>query len=209
MHHLKKLIFEGHIPYFSMLKKILLIFSFLPVPLYLLTDTRFTQYGEWGWKILIGIMLIRPLADILPGIGLLRSLVPLRKEFGIFCGLSILVHSYAFFAYRDLNILTTVFSAESWSLDNPLTWGLLGLFAVIPLLLTSNQLSIKLLRRQWKNVQRLAYPLFFFAAAHIILINRGRAAEIIIPVTAVFILWLLAHFKVVLYRGAGKQSSEA
>ena len=204
MHHLKKLIFEGYIPYFSVIKKILLVLSFLPVPLYLLTDIRFTQYGEWGWKILIGIMLIRPLADALPGIGLLRSLVLLRKEFGILSGLCIFIHSYAFFANKDQNIFIEIFNPERWSPGRALTWGMLGFIAVIPLLLTSNQFSVKLLRRQWKNVQRLAYPLFFFSAVHIAMVNPKEMPEVLIPVGIVLILWTLAHFKVTLYRGPGK-----
>ena len=209
MDYLKKLFFGGVIPHFRTIRKILLLFSFLPIPFYLLTNLYFANYGKWGWYILIGVMLIRPLADVLPGIGFLHSLVPLRKEFGIMSGLFIVVHSYDFFARKDLNILTAIFDAKYWSLDSALTWGILGFITVILLLLTSNQLSIRLLRRQWKNVQRLAYPLFFFSAVHIILVNKEKMTETLVPVFLVIILWLLAHFKVTLYRGAGKQSSEA
>ena len=205
MDFIKKFLLDGHIPYFSRIKKVLLLFSFLPVPLYLLTNIHFANYGKWGWYILIGVMLIRPLADILPGIGLLHSLVPLRKEFGILAGLFMLVHGYGFFAVRGQNIFTAVFNPEYWSLSNSLTWGILGFITVIFLLLTSNNLSIKILRRNWKNVQRLAYPLFFFSAIHIALINQRRTQEIIISVVLVMILWLLAHFKVVLYRRPEKQ----
>ena len=198
MHFVNKLIIQGQIPYFSRIKKLLLILSFTPIPLYFFTDIYFGEYGDWGWKVLIAIMLIRPLADVLPRISLLHALVPLRKEFGIFSGLLIFIHSYAFFANKDQNIFIQLFNANNWAPDKALTWGILGFITVFFLLATSNNLSIKILKRNWKNIQRLAYPLFFFSAIHIALVNRENMWKVIIPVTIIIILWLMAHFKVTL-----------
>lgn len=195
MNSLKEIIIEGRIPHFSMIRKVLLLLSLLPLPLYFLTNIRFGEFGEYGWKILIAIMLIRPLADVFSKIKILHSLVPLRKEFGIMSALFVIIHSYAFFELKDLNILTSLFNPKYWALDKAITWGILGFLAALILLITSNELSVRLLRNNWKRIQLLAYPLFFFSAIHIALLNKDEMFEVIAPVAVVIVLWLVAHFK--------------
>ena len=196
MEFFKNIIIGGKIPHFRVIRRIALVLSFSPILLYWLTDISFVKFGTYGWRLLIVIMLIRPLADIFPDIKILRSLVSLRKEAGILSGLFILIHSYVFFAQRDQLIFTAIFDAKYWNWDSAITWGLMGFITVIPLLLTSNNFSIKILRNQWKNIQRLVYPLFFFSAVHIVLINREQMLKILVPVVIVLILWFLAHFRI-------------
>lgn len=195
MKFLRELILEGKIPRFRTIKLIALILSFLPIPLYFLGLVGQRECGRLGWYFLIGIMLIRPLADVLPGFRILRSLVPFRKEFGIAAAWFMILHAYGAFAVQGKNIFFAVFNARYWQLNNPVMWGILGLFCVTLLLLTSNNYSIKLLRKNWKRVQMLSYPLFLFVAIHVALI-RGRIGGVIIPVLAVFVLWLLAQLKI-------------
>lgn len=195
MKFIRELILDGKIPHFRIIKLVALVLSFLPIPVFFLTHNNPREFGELGWQFLIAIMLIRPLSNILPGIGILRSLVPFRKEVGIACAWLIILHSYGIFANMGKNILTEIFNPEYWRPGHPLMWGILGFLAVILLLITSNNYSIKRLRKNWKRVQMLVYPLFFFTAVHIALIS-GETSKIVLPVLAVMVLWILAQFKV-------------
>jgi len=194
MKFIRELILEGKIPRFRTIKLIALVLSFLPIPVFFLAKVSPRDYAELGWNFLIGIMLIRPLADVFPGIRILRSLVPFRKEFGIAAAWFMVLHSYGAFAAQGKNLLA-VFDAKYWHLNHPLLWGILGFFCVLLLLFTSNMFSMKLLKQNWKRVQRLSYPLFFFVAVHIALIS-GRWSKVMVPVLAVMILWTLAKLKI-------------
>jgi methionine sulfoxide reductase heme-binding subunit len=193
---LRDLILEGKIPYYRIIKKVALVLSFLPVPIYLLFKISPRDYGELGWNFLIAIMLIRPLADVLPGLKILRPLTTFRKEFGIAAAWMMILHGFGAFARDGKNIFIEIFKPEYWQLKNPLMWGILGFLIVIILLFTSNNLSIRILKSNWKRIQRLAYALFFFSAAHIALIKRGDLFETLLPVLIVMVLWTLATLKV-------------
>ncbi|MBU0727823.1 hypothetical protein KKA95_04015 [Patescibacteria group bacterium] len=193
---LNNLIIKGRIPYFIWIKKALLFLAFSPLVAYFLLNFHYTEYGELGWNVLIAVMLIRPLADIFADFGILKTLVLLRKEFGIFSGLLIFIHSYDFFAKKGQNIFIEMFNSKYWSFDDIFLWGILGFIITIILLITSNKISIKILKKHWKTVQRSAYLLFFFSAVHIVLVNKQEMFETLFPVTVVLIFWVLAQLNI-------------
>lgn len=156
----------------------------------------FRELGETGWKILIGIMLIRPLADILPDFKFLRKLVPLRKEFGILSAVLILSHSYGYFLDKNLSVISELTNPSFWTYANHLMWGLFGSIFALFLLITSNMISIRILKKWWKPLQRTSYLFFVFGALHIALFNTSKVYDMIIAVSVVLGLWLLAHLKV-------------
>lgn len=205
MKFLRELILEGKIPHFRTIKLIALVLSFLPIPVFFLAKAGPRDFGELGWDFLIAIMLIRPLADVLPGIRILRSLVPFRKEFGIAAAWFMILHSYGAFAKNGKNLFLEIFDAKYWHLSHPLMWGILGFLIVSILLITSNNFSLRILRNNWKRVQRLSYPLFLFVAIHIALIS-GEWFKVILPLLAVTIFWSLARFKVKIPLFAGSVS---
>jgi len=60
------------------------------------------------------------------------------------------------------------------------------------LLITSNEMSRKLLGPWWKRIQRLSYVYFFFAGVYLLYIGK----TIVFPsMVLVAILWLAAHLK--------------
>jgi len=125
---LYQFIFQGKIPYLLLLKKVLFWIAVIsPLSVFFLYR-EFDDFGSLGWNLLIAVLLVRPLADILPEFKILRALIAFRREFGI-----------AF---------------------------------AIPVLLTSNTFSMKLLRKRWKTVQRLSYFFFFFGGVHIFLVRE-------------------------------------
>jgi hypothetical protein len=93
---LKNLIFHGQIPYFSVLKKILRFFPFVALIIFVKPEL-FRDFGVWGWWILLFVVFIRPVSDILPKLGILKTLTIFRKELGIISGVLILAHGIGFF----------------------------------------------------------------------------------------------------------------
>lgn len=112
--------------------------------------------------------------------------VNLRRDVGIWCGISGIVHSLiSFTLYNNGNILLYFFDKQSNGSYSPqlnlsglsnLT-GLLAMLVMLGLLLTSNNLSLRWLKgKSWKFVQRFNYPLSILVLVHTIgyLILNGR-----------------------------------
>lgn len=110
------------------------------------------------------VMLIRPLADLFPNVSWLRPLVILRKGVGVLSA-SIIV---AFMASRVLEdgatYLVNFFSAPHWNVGSLAILSPLGDLSALILLITSNRYSKRVLGKNWKRVQKLAY-VYFYAGA--------------------------------------------
>lgn len=111
------------------------------------------------------VMAIRPLADLYPNIPWLRPLVILRKGFGVFSA-SIIV---AIMCSRVLSDGLVVYLAdfvrpEHWSVVSGAVLAPLGDISALILLITSNKYSKRVLKGNWKRIQKLAY-LYFYAGA--------------------------------------------
>lgn len=195
---IKNLIFLGQIPYFKWIKRVL---AYLPLVALLIFvyPTEFKIFGQTGWYILLFVIFIRPLADILPKLGIFRTITILRKELGILAGVFILTHGIGFFLKQKLFIIPAIFQAEYWDFGSYLAWGATGFFLTLIIILTSNRFAIKSLGKYWKPIQRLTYLLFIVAAIHIGMQN-GEILEMGIIVGSFVILWVLANRKVVLWK---------
>ncbi len=167
----------------------------MPIVLTLIPFVDYEELGEIGWNLLIAVMLVRPLSNVFPDIRLLASLLVIRREVGILSGLFIVGHGVGYFSAKGMSIVTNIFAPEFWGLSNFLTWGILGLFCAIILLATSNKFSVKLLKRNWKRVQQLAYLFFLFGGIHIALIGDELVSGIV-PVIVVMVFYVLASLKV-------------
>ena len=196
MNFIKELILNGKIPYFRYIRKCALFLWIIPIIAYFFTPIQARDLGETAWGLLIAIMLIRPLADILPGFGILRALVVLRKEAGLLCAAMILIHGYSLLP----NGVSGIFAVKNWGWNNAMTWGIIGAVIALLLFITSNNFSMRLMKVWWKRTQRLSYLLFLFAGIHIALIKPWDRFEAITPVIIVMTLWFMAHFKVVLFK---------
>jgi methionine sulfoxide reductase heme-binding subunit len=123
--------------------------------------------GETSVRLMIVAMMIGPLADLLGQRGWLRWLLRHRRHFGV-----------AAFAYAALHTLFYLSDME-WSLsdmlaeiDAPGIWtGWLALLIMLLPALASNDAAMRMLRRNWKRVQQLAYAAALLTLAHWILIE--------------------------------------
>lgn len=138
---------------------------------------------------LIILMLIRPLNDIFPKLEFYRYLT-LRKNLGILS--AIIVVSFGVIHYIQLGFsqfLSMYFSLNYWSFSKNLFAAHLGELTGFILLITSNTFSVRLLKRNWKRVQRLSY-VYFFCGSWYVFSSFGKTYAII---------WLIVVFELTLF----------
>jgi DMSO/TMAO reductase YedYZ heme-binding membrane subunit len=187
---LKQLIFDGKIPYFIQIKKIAFWVGIIsPLSIFFFYRS-FNDYAEIGWYMLTVVMIIRPLADILPRLKILRVLTLLRKEFGIFASLLIYAHFVGYLIVRNLSVFDVLFAAKFWDPSRALSWGVYGLILGLPVLISSNKFSMILLKKSWKKIQHLSYPFFYAGGIHIFMVGEDSGISSMILVS---VAWLLAR----------------
>lgn len=135
------------------------------------------------------VMIIRPLADLLPGVKWIRPLVILRKGFGVFSASIILsfmmtkLFEMGFGAY-----FSQYLDPNYWSLEGFKLFAHLGDVTAVPLLISSNNLSKQILGKNWKRLQQLAYVYFYSGAIYEALAFGSVFAIVAIIVVSVLVL---------------------
>lgn len=130
--------------------------------------------GEWSARFIIVALMLTPLAELFPRVVAIRWLVRHRRAFGV-----------AAFGYAVLHLIFYVLDMETVAamlaeVGAPGIWtGWLALLCMVPPALASNDAAMRLLRRNWKRVQRLAYPAAILTLAHWILVHDGLASALI------------------------------
>ena len=193
---LKKIFFEGKIPGFKILQKLILFSSLIPLSI-LFYPEFYKEFWEIGWFALIVIVFSRPLADVLPKLRILRKIVSIRKEFGIFCWSFILAHWLGFFLLNNYPLPYSFFEPDFWNFTNLFGWWMAWVVVLIPLLLTSNAFSMRFLWKYWKPLQRFTYLFFIFWAVHIWLIKWELGPFALIWLF--FLIHFLAYKKIKLW----------
>lgn len=148
------------------LQRILLLASIL-TPLQYFYPSSTSHLWNLSLYAVTLLMLIRPLRDLFPKIKVFSTLIPLRKELGIFS--ASVITSSALIHYLNPNVafFSTYFSLDYWSFTGNKFAAHLGELTGIILLLTSNTWSQKLLGKYWKMIQRLSYVYFFSGAWYV------------------------------------------
>lgn len=130
--------------------------------------------GEWSARLIIVALMLTPLAILFPGSRALRWLIQHRRAFGV-----------AAFLYAVLHLIFYVLDMEQVAamlaeLGVPGIWtGWLALLCLVPPALASNDSAMRLLRGNWKRVQRLAYPAAVLTLAHWVLVHDGLASALV------------------------------
>ena len=106
------------------------------------------------------LMIIRPLGDIL-GWTWLRQSIILRKGLGILSASIIVGFALGKIIAPESTYLSSMFSLSFFSFDNFAFFAHLGDITGFILLITSNVLSQRILRGNWKRIQRLSYIYFY------------------------------------------------
>lgn len=138
------------------------------------------------------VMIIRPLADIFSGQKWLRKLVFLRKGFGILSAAIIVGFVFGDIIAPHSDYIRSMFTARYWSIQNCLLFAHLGDITGLILLITSNNLSMIILKKNWKRVQKLAYVYFY--AGGLYEMCASNSAFAFYAMLCVIILVVIAFF---------------
>lgn len=141
------------------------------------------EYGDVGLKLLVLGLAVTPLRTYL-GLNLLRF----RRAIGVTTFFFILAH-FSVWAILDVQSLERVWADI---LKRPyVTVGMLAFVLMIPLAMTSNNLSLrKMGGAAWRKLHKLTYPIAVLGAVHYLWLVKGFQIEPIIYL--VIILALLA-----------------
>jgi len=141
------------------------------------------------------VMLIRPLADVLREVPWLRPLVILRKGVGVFSA-TIVVSFIITKVITDAGgYFSSFVTVDYWSLNHLLLFAHLADLSAILLLITSNNLSKRLLGKNWKRLQRLSYVYFYSSALYVVVILQETIVMWYAVIVTFFttLAWLRNH----------------
>lgn len=162
--------------------------------LFVIIEPRvYKEFGEYSWNLLLLILFVRPFRDIFPKFRPFSFIMIFRRELWILAWIFAIMHWV--WALLEKEGFSMLLDKNTWILSGYLWWGILAWIVTLPLLLTSNNFSLKKLWfKNWKLIQRLAYLMFLFTAIHIAIIsNWEKAIAISIIVITYIIIYILAE----------------
>jgi len=130
------------------------------------------------------VMFIKPISVIFEQINIFRTILSYRRELGIL--------SFWFFFFHASGIIYTqqILKLEYYyfSFENLLFWGLISALTMIILAITSNMFSVRLLKNNWKKVQRISYIAFIAALLHVGFANNKEELPLYIGIIILYII---------------------
>ncbi|WP_170519099.1 protein-methionine-sulfoxide reductase heme-binding subunit MsrQ [Ruegeria atlantica] len=141
------------------------------------------RYGELALQLLIGVLAISPLRRFI-GLNLLKF----RRALGVLT-----------FAYVTLHLLVWLVldvqvPSQIWAdiVKRPyITVGMAAFVLMLPLAVTSNNLSVRKLGPRWRSLQRLVFPAAVLGGLHYVMLAKGFQIEPLIYLSAIVGLLLL------------------
>lgn len=133
-------------------------------------NTLEREYGEMALIILVAGLAITPLRNLLS-----INLIKFRRAIGLSAFFLVLCH-FLVWALLDVQSLERVWADI---LKRPyVTIGMAGFLCLIPLAITSNDLSVrKLGAASWRKLHKLTYPAVLLGVAHYIWLVKGFPFE--------------------------------
>ena len=127
------------------------------------------ELGEFALKLLILGLAVSPLLHFTR-----INLVRFRRAIGVMAFAYVMAHFLVWFLL-DLQSLSHIWTEIA---KRPyVTVGMAGFIAMIPLALTSNDLSVRRLGRFWCVLHRLTYLVAILAGLHFIMLSKGFDVE--------------------------------
>lgn len=139
------------------------------------------------------VMLVRPLANIFIKQKQLRKLVFLRKGFGVLSASIIVGFVIGDIITPESHYISSMFTQEYWSIKNYMLFAHIGDITGFILLITSNNLSVMLFKKNWKRIQKLAYVYFYTGGIYEIYATKSTFAIIsmIVVTIMIFVAFIL------------------
>ena len=150
--------------------------------------------GEFSARFMIIAMMLTPLRMLLPKSGVVLWLMRRRRYLGVAAFFYAALHTLYYLI--DLGSLSAI-AADFARLGIWTGW--LAFVIFVPLALTSNDASVRRLRRSWKTLQRFIHPAAVATLLHWIFIhdNFGPALVHFVPLAAleIYRIWKMAGAK--------------
>lgn len=160
--------------------------------------------GLWALRFLCLGLVITPLRDLF-GI----NFIGYRRALGLLAFYYVLAH---FTVYLTLDRGLILSSIAGDILKRPyIMLGMAGLLMLIPLALTSNQASIRLLGPTWNRLHKLVYPVLIVAVLHYVLSLKVISAEpaFYLAVATVLLGYRLVRPKIMARRRAKRATARS
>lgn len=141
------------------------------------------QIGLYGLQVLIATLCVTPLRRF-TGINLIKY----RRALGLITFFYISCH-LAVWLFLDVQIWSQIWADI---LKRPyITIGMGAFLLMIPLAVTSNNWSIRKLRKNWTKLHKLIYPAVLLGGIHFLLLRKGIQLEPLIYLTIIVVLLIL------------------
>lgn len=127
------------------------------------------RLGILGLQMLIAVLAVTPLRNLTK-----VSLMRFRRAMGLLTFYYIACH-LAVWLFLDVQV-----AAQIWAdiVKRPyITIGMAGFVLMIPLAMTSNNLSVRKLGPRWRKLHRLVYPVALLGAVHFVMLRKGWQIE--------------------------------
>ncbi len=167
-------------------------------------DDLLEDSGEFAAQLMIAAMVISPLRLMFPKTAWTAWLLKRRRYFGVAAFAYAVLHMVFYVLdMGSLRLILDEFSALGiWT-----GWAALAIF--VPLAVTSNNVSQRLMKRHWKTLQRIVYPAAVLTLVHWIFVHNegGAALAHFVPLAALEIYRIRKTWRTQVTRTA--QPSEA
>jgi sulfoxide reductase heme-binding subunit YedZ len=148
------------------------------------------QIGKFALSFLVFILFAKPFSLLLPSVGWLKQVISMRRELGVATFYLAFFHVLMMLAAADV-----LFRPNLWApvYTNWMYFGLGALVILFLMYVTSNTYSVRLLKRNWKRLHRLAYVALLLALLHAIGIKQGPVLSAIV----IYVVYISLRFFVV------------
>lgn len=146
------------------------------------------RYGELGLQLLILVLLITPIQRLSK-----ISFLKFRRAIGVMAFVYVLAHMLTWVVLDqeiDIGAIWTEIVKRPY-----ITIGMLGFLVLLPLAVTSNNLSVRRLGpKLWRRLHQLTYVAAIAGAAHYLLLVKGWPIKPIIYAFVVVVLLLIRYW---------------
>lgn len=140
-------------------------------------------YGEAALYLLIAGLAVTPLRRFAK-----VNLLKFRRAIGLACFFFVVIHLLTW-AVLDVQALDRVWADI---VKRPyITVGMVGFVLLLPLAVTSNNLSVRRLGPKWRQLHKLAYPAAVLGAVHYLMLVKGWQMKPIVMLGIVLLLLAL------------------
>lgn len=139
------------------------------------------------------VMMIRPLADIFIKVKWIRPLVILRKGMGVLSASIVVSFIFAKLMIDPSGYLGSIMTLKYWSMVNYAVLAHLADLSAVILIVTSNNLSKRILGNWWKKIQQLSY-VYFYGSVLYVYLSYGNS-YLLYALTIITLLIYLAYLK--------------